>query len=79
MFEATHKGIIDLARKHFEKNHDIARMKILCKQSKENLKFGEPLFTEEELRIEDKRVDVALSYSSFVEDIELIDRILRSK
>ena len=54
-------------------------MKILCKQSKENLKFGEPLFTEEELRIEDKRVDVALSYSSFVEDIELIDRILRSK
>lgn len=79
LFEATHKGIVDLARKHFEKNHDIARMKILCKQSKENLEFGEPLFIEQELHIEDKRVDIALSYSSFVEDIELIDRILRSK
>lgn len=79
LFEATHKGIVDLARKHFEKNHDIARMKVLCRESKENLQFGEPLFTEEQLRIENKKVDVAFSYSSFVEDIELIDMILRSK
>lgn len=79
LFEVTHKGIVDLARKHFEKSHDIARMKIICKQAKDNLEFGEPLITEKELGIEDKSVDIALSYPSFVEDIGLIDVILRCK
>ena len=79
LFEVTHRGIVDLARKHFEKNHDIARMKVICKQAKDNLGFGEPFITETELGIEDKRVDIAFSYPSFIEDIDLIDRILRCK
>ncbi|MDY6013002.1 hypothetical protein [Clostridium sp.] len=79
LFEVTHRGIVDLARKHFEKNHDIARMKIICKQAKDNLEFGEPFITEAELGIEDKRADIAFSYPSFIEDIDLIDRILRGK
>lgn len=79
LFEVTHRGIVDLARKHFEKNHDIARMKVICKQAKDNLGFGEAFITETELGIEDKRVDIAFSYPSFIEDIDLIDRILRCK
>ncbi len=79
LFEVTHRGIVDLAKKHFEKNHDIARMKVMCKQAKDNLEFGEPFITEAELGIEDKRVDIAFSYPSFVEDIDLIDRVLRCK
>ena len=54
-------------------------MKVICKQAKDNLGFGEPFITETELGIEDKRVDIAFSYPSFIEDIDLIDRILRCK